>query len=284
MSKINMHASRKVDISYFYSDWFFNRLNEGVFHTISTDGCSYLEYDISSAAINKIYIHTKNPYRLLKNKSRYKSTGRSFEFITHISMYDKFFESKIAEKYKILGHCNKVGSEFSRDVNAFSYGPVFKTSINDIEWHLNQFRYLCDKLSKNTHKAYINFDVKSNLCDVEELTEEEKLSFIADCRVIATAANLSLLRIEDICDDSDVDLGEHDSCPSSCQHCPFSSNNKTALIKSITNNNDESILFGRVSSNRKVTQVNKHQSVDDDDEVSSNADTSFTQLDLMSFF
>ena len=97
-----IHASLKTDISYFYMTWFCNRLKEGFFDIPSNIPGEILRYKFKDNPIEKIYLHTKNPYKIIKNFNDLKSFKQYYEIVTHISMYDKFYEQKISDKYKIF--------------------------------------------------------------------------------------------------------------------------------------------------------------------------------------
>ena len=155
-----IHASLKTDITYFYMTWFCNRLKDGFFDIRINDTNTINRYKFSDNPIEKIYLHTKNPYKIIKNYNILKNYKYNYEVVTHLTMYDKFYETKISDKHKIFDYIRQIKSLIGKDNNSLCYGPIFKTITNDMNWHIAQFRFLCKILHKYISTNFVPVSVQ----------------------------------------------------------------------------------------------------------------------------
>lgn len=257
-----IHASLKTDVSYFYTQWLINRLKEGYFDIPATKPGEINRYDLKNNNIEKIYLHTRNPIKIIKNSQSFKILKYEYEVVTHISLYDKFYEPKIIDKYKIFDYVRKCETLFGKKNNSLCYGPIFKTINNDLEWHIAQFRFLCKILSKSIGTIYYNFNFNticknSTYFSAEELTQEEKKYLIIEFKKITDkyGLNLKKMQTEEEFKYDEIDIGEKDACPATCKHCPYISNGKTSIIKSNMHNPDSSLLIGNPNRSENITKI-----------------------------
>jgi hypothetical protein len=257
-----IHASLKTDISYFYTTWLCNRLKEGFFDIQSNIPGEILRYRFKDNPIEKIYLHTKNPYKIIKNFSDLKSFKQYYEIVTHISMYDKFYEQKISDKYKIFEYVRECKKLVGKENNSICYGPIFKTIINDLYWHINQFKFLCNILHNSISTIYYDFSI-SNLCkesiyfNATEFSKQEQKEIINQFKLIAQQYNILLKEIpnERKFKHNEIDIGEINTCPATCKYCKYITNSKTAIIKNSMHNSNSSLLIGTINTNDKIKNV-----------------------------
>lgn len=261
-----IHASLKTDISFFYTNWLIERLKEGIIDIPSITPGEFFRYDFKINPVEKVILHTRNPYKIIKNYNSFKNLSYNYEVITHISMYDKFYEPKINDKYKIFEYICQMGKTIGRQNNAICYGPVFKTINNDIKWHITQFKYLCRILYKAVSTVYYDFGI-NNTCknspyfNAEEFSDESQRTLISEFEKIATKYNLKLekmKKVEELGYD-EIDIGEKDSCPAICKHCKYITNSKTAIVKSGMNNPKSTTLIGMPNALDKIKKVNLNE-------------------------
>lgn len=257
-----IHASLKTDISYFYTQWLVNRLKEKYIDIPSKKPGEINRYDLKENKVEKIYLHTRNPIKIIKNSKILKSLEYNYEVVTHISLYDKFYDSKIVEKYKIFEYVRKCETIFDKKNNSLCYGPIFKTLNNDLNWHISQFKFLCKILSKSVNTFYYDFNFNSKcknstLFSAEELTNEEKKYLIIELKKITDkyGVNLKKMPTEDEFIYNEIDIGENDTCPAVCKYCPYTNNGRTAYIKNSMHNPESTLLIGNINNSEKIIKV-----------------------------
>lgn len=257
-----IHASLKTDITYFYMKWFIERLKEGYVDIPSDKPGKIKRYDFQTNPIEKIYLHTKNPYKIIKDYKDLKVFDHQYEVVTHLTMYDKFYEPKIAEKNKIFDYIRKTALLVGKDNNSLCYGPIFKTISNDASWHINQFKFLCLILNKSISTIYYDFSI-NGLCktvdsfNASEFTLSEQEYIIEEFKKIADQYNLVLKRspaIETLNYD-EIDIGEPNTCPAGCKHCKYITNSKSATIKSGMHSDSSSLLIGKINAKDKIINI-----------------------------
>ncbi len=252
-----LHASIKTDIMYHYNKWFLNVLEKGIID-IQSNPKEIIRYNLKELGVEEVWIHTKNPIRFNSNYKKIKKLNYKFKVITYVTLYDKYFEPKVAPKNKIFDYIKKTAQNVGKENNAIGYGPLFKTSIYTKEMHLSRFEFLCKELKDNISEVYIDFNVGKYCLDsiiykVEQFTVEEQTELFIGLKEIAEKYNLKLkhkLNPEEL--EDGIDIGETDACPFMCIHCPYITNKKTSLIKSMTNNPDSTLLFGKIPYECKI--------------------------------
>lgn len=282
-----IHASLQTDIATFYMNWFIRRLEDGFFDIRSNKPGIVNRYKFSDNPVEKIYLHTKNPYKIIKNYSSLKKFKYPLEVVTHITMYDKFYETKVTDKNKIFNYIRDMKKLIGRENNNLCYGPIFKTIINDDKWHVNQFKFLCKILYKEVSVIYYDFSI-NNLCknsiyfNADEFNDPEKENILSSFREIAKKYNIELRELPSIENFrfDEIDIGEKDSCPAICKHCKYISNSKTAILKSNMHSPESSLLIGRINSSEKIVNVILKEEIKP--KITSKTETS-TQFSLFDF-
>lgn len=272
-----IHSSLKVDITYYYMQWFINRLKSGFFDIPSEKQGKILRYDFRINPIEKIYLHTKNPINIIKHYNDLKFFNYNYEIITHLAMYDKFYEPKICSKQKIFDQIRECKNLIGKENNSLCYGPIFKTFNNDINWHVSQFRFLCMILNTSVSTVYYDFSIKNSICKnsntygATEFTKEEQEEIIKAFQEIANSYNLELkpiMAIETLTH-NEIDIGEINTCLAACKYCKYITNTKTPIIKNKKHSPASSLLIGNVSIDDKIIEVNLSENNKNKDKSSS---------------
>lgn len=171
-----LSVSRRTDIPAFYSDWFFDNLKKGyvlvpnpiyaqkiariplrpaTIKSIETNifGERKIEMD---GEIEGIVFWTKNPRPML---SRLAELGEiKYYFLYTLNGYPENIEYNLPPledrivSFKILAkHCPVI----------WRYDPILLSKNIDVNWHINNFKMLCEKLKDSTKHCKISFVIES---------------------------------------------------------------------------------------------------------------------------
>jgi hypothetical protein len=149
-------ASRRTDIPAFFSDWFYNRIQEGYVYVRNPMNIHQVsQIDISPNIVDCIVFWTKNSSRFTNRLGLLRDYTYYFQYT--ITGYGKALEPNVPnaedsiESFKYLS--NKIGS--SRVI--WRYDPIIITSEYSIKYHLNRFDYIASNLAGYTNKCVISF-------------------------------------------------------------------------------------------------------------------------------
>lgn len=250
-----IHASTKLDISN-YIDWLHNRLLEGFF-----------DKEINEKVINRIklinidelILYTKNPSVIYRNRDYFEQYNT--KLITFVTLYDQFYEPNIKDKIKIINDIKKCRKIFNGN-NYLGYGPIFYTNNHNKNWHLTQFRFLCNSLKNYIKGIYIDFDIneycqKSKKTNAYKLSEIEQKDILKELTKISEECNLQLLlkkKEEDFLND-EIDIGLINCCPNACEYCKYITNKKASKDKYKIFDNKNSLLYGIISKSQKINTI-----------------------------
>ena len=248
-----LYASLKTDMSY-YLNWFFCRIQEGFFDVRGTKPNEIIRKELKN--IEKTFFLTKDPSKFISGKYDLSIASASYELITTIATYDKYYDSKAQNLSKAITSIQRA-YKVVKEKNSFLYGPIFITDINDFKWHIFKFDYICKELSGHISKAYISFSnsYKNNRgIIIVPMTEEERLLFLTYCEKIGKKYGIKvcIMKNADELDEDEIDIGEENTCLKACQYCPYNFND--GLIKSKYSVHDplSTLLIGKLSEGSKI--------------------------------
>ena len=244
-----LYASQKTDIPYYYMNWFIHRIEEGFFDTRGDKQSEYIRHELKN--IEKIMFFTKDPSKFISISDVNRKIHTDYELITSIAMYDKFYDSRVSPKNKIFEAIKKaryiVGAK-----NGFCYGPIFASPVHDIDFHINQFAFLCRTLKKYVSHIYVSFydgpDVDKYGIVIKNFCEDERQLILDGFKKVAIEQEVEFnLKPEPNKDIDSIDIGEENSCPSGCTYCICNRQSNTAKSKYLIHNPESSLLFGTLS-------------------------------------
>lgn len=151
-----LSVSRRTDIPAFYSDWFFNRLNEG--YLLVRNPINYHQVSkiiLSPNVIDCIVFWTKNPEHMLSRLYLLDNYRYYFQFT--LNSYDQTIERKLPKKPKLLDTFKKLSDSIGRDKVIWRYDPILLTDQFTKDYHYQYFDYLANKLKDYTSKCVISF-------------------------------------------------------------------------------------------------------------------------------
>lgn len=151
-----LSVSRRTDIPAFYSDWFFNRIEEGFvdvrnpmnFHQVS-------RIMITPDVVDCIVFWTKNPKKMLSKLDKLEDYKYYFQFT--INPYDKKIEAGVPVKADIIDTFKELSKKIGANRNIWRFDPILITETIDVEYHIKYFEELAKRLEGYTTRCVISF-------------------------------------------------------------------------------------------------------------------------------
>ncbi len=234
-----LSVSRRTDIPAFYSDWFFKQLDQGfvlvpnpikpikiakikleplkikniqlsLFDSIDNENKNlnnHKNLEISGN-IEGMVFWTKNPARMLDKMDKLKDY--KYYFLYTLNAYPENIEAHLPSLTERIESFKKL-STYCPVI--WRYDPILFADGIDIDWHIKQFTYLCNKLKGYTKHCKFSFLITSyNGCSksVYAPNLEEKHKILSAFSKIAKENGISL----DSCAESD--WTEYGIQPSKC--------------------------------------------------------------------
>lgn len=199
-------ASRRTDIPSYYSEWFFNRLNEGyalVRNPMNAHQISKIS--LLPEVVDGIVFWTKNPAPMLTKLDKLEKYNYYFQFT--LTAYGPEVEKNIPSKNKIIIPAfQRLSREIGKEKVVWRYDPIFFNKTYTIDYHCKYFEILASKLAQYTEKCTISFiDLYRNTVrnvkplKMQMITAEQKIELVE--RFVATAKKYNIYI--DICAEDD---------------------------------------------------------------------------------
>ncbi len=151
-----IQTGMRTDIPAFYSEWFFNRINEGFVCVRNPYNPSQVtKYSLSPEVVDLIAFCTKNPMPMLPFLDKLKPYGQ-YWFVT-ITPYGKEIEPNVPKKEHVIESFKKLSDTVGVDSVGWRYDPIFIDTKHSVEWHIAEFEKMADALSGYTKTCVISF-------------------------------------------------------------------------------------------------------------------------------
>ncbi|HIX53038.1 MAG TPA: DUF1848 domain-containing protein [Candidatus Lachnoclostridium stercoripullorum] len=150
-------ASRRTDISTYYSEWFFNRLREGyVLVRNPMNARQISRISLSPEAVDGIVFWTKNPVPMLSRLGELEPYPYYFQFT--LTAYGRDVEPNLPGKNGVLIPAFQELSRMAgRERVVWRYAPIFLSDRYTVDYHCRYFRVLAAKLGEYTEKCTVSF-------------------------------------------------------------------------------------------------------------------------------
>lgn len=150
-------ASRRTDIPSYYSEWFFNRLNEGyVLVRNPMNAHQISKISLLPEVVDGIVFWTKNPVPMLNKLDRLEKYHYYFQFT--LTAYGPDAEKNLPSKNKvIIPAFQRLSREIGKEKVVWRYDPIFFNETYTIDYHCRYFELLASKLAEYTEKCTISF-------------------------------------------------------------------------------------------------------------------------------
>jgi len=201
-------ASRRTDIPAFYSEWLFNRINEGYLMVRNPMNIHQVsKINLSPEVVDCIVFWTKNPKPMLRRMPELSNYKYYFQFT--LNSYDKSIEPNVPEKKNLISVFKELSNMIGKEKVIWRYDPILLTDIFNMDYHIKWFEVLAEKLSGYTHICVISFvdlykKTERNLKGINLLPlNKDVMNEIAfNLSFIASKYNI---RIESCSEDIDLD-------------------------------------------------------------------------------
>ena len=151
-------ASRRTDIPSFYSDWFLNRLKEGYALIPNPRNPQRLgRVELSPHSVDCIVFWTKNPGPMLPKFDIIKNLGYKCIVQFTLTPYGNSIECGLPPKAQLLEIFMELAKKMGRQCLVWRYDPVIVDHRFSIQWHLDCFSRMCERLHPYTHRCIISF-------------------------------------------------------------------------------------------------------------------------------
>lgn len=157
-------VSRRTDIPSYYSTWFFNRLKEGYAYVRNPMNPHQIsEVPLSPDVVDGIVFWTKNPTPMLNSLDKLQNYTYYFQY--SLTPYGDDVEKNIPSKSNIIiPTFRKLSSLIGKDRVVWRYDPILLSDKYTLQYHMQCFCRLCDKLADYTEKCTISFlDLYKNM-------------------------------------------------------------------------------------------------------------------------
>lgn len=174
-----LNTGNRTDIPAFFSDWFFNRIQEG-FVCVRNPYFPHqvTKYILDPQVIDIICFCTKNPKPMLSRLDLIKDY-KQFWFVT-ITPYNQTIEPYVPNKNEIIRSFIELSKKIGSHCIGWRYDPIFLNDYYTIEYHLRIFEQMCQKLTGYTHQCVISFidlyqKTKKNFKEVQEVNQKDQI-------------------------------------------------------------------------------------------------------------
>jgi len=192
-------ASRRTDIPSYYSDWFFNRIADGFVTTRNPMNYNQVKrIELTPEAVDCIVFWTKNPKPMIESLDKLGDYNYYFQFT--LNSYGKDIEENIPSKNdEIIQTFQKLADKIGKEKVIWRYDPILLNEKYNIDYHVNYFGKIAEKLKNYTEKCTISFiDFYKNITTnikplyLAELNNETKTFLAKELSKIAFGVGLKM--------------------------------------------------------------------------------------------
>jgi len=149
-------CSRRTDIPAFYSDWFFNRLDEGFAGVRNpVNPRQVRRISLAPADVECFVFWTKNPAPMMDRLERLQRFNFYFQFT--LTPYGVDIEPNLPPKSQILDEFRNLSDRIGKKRIIWRYDPIIFSQEMTFEYHVEQFACLAGRLAGYTEKCVISF-------------------------------------------------------------------------------------------------------------------------------
>lgn len=191
-----LNTGSRTDIPAYYSDWFYNRIEEGyVLSRNPYDPTRITRYQLDPEVIDVIVFCTKNP-RPMFDRLSLLSDYDTFWFVT-ITPYGIDIEPHVPPKEQVISSFCRLAELIGSGRMSWRYDPVFITDRYSVEYHIEQFERMAKALSGYTYQCVVSFidlyeKTKRNFRGIRGVTSGEQETLISAFSQIAKENGLQI--------------------------------------------------------------------------------------------
>ena len=212
--------SRRTDIPAFFSEWFYNRIEDGYFMVRNPMNIHQVSRVVVTPQNAECLVFwTKNPsLEFINNLSKLDKKGFKYYFQFTISSYAQDIEKSVPRKTEIIEKFQKLSNQIGKEKVIWRYDPIILNEKYNFDYHIKYFDYIANKLSGYTEKVIISFidcysKIKTRLQENEitELTQEQMRELAVALKQIADKYHLKIESCSEKIDFDDINI-PHGHC------------------------------------------------------------------------
>ena len=191
-----LNTGSRTDIPAFYSEWFYNRIQEGyclVRNPYYPEQVT--KYVLSPQVIDAIVFCTKNPQPMLDRLSML-SQYCTFWFVT-ITPYEQDIEPYVPHWSKVIDSFRYLSRQVGVDRMSWRYDPVFISQKYSVSYHIERFEQMAEDLQGYTRQCVVSFidlyeKTKRNFPQARSVTAAQQEQLIEAFSKIAAAKGMQI--------------------------------------------------------------------------------------------
>ena len=175
-----LNTGSRTDIPAFYSEWFYNRVQEGYVMARNPFYPNLItRFRIDPDVVDLIAFCTKNPAPMLQRIEEL-SCFRQFWFVT-ITPYGKEIEPLVPDNREVCESFRQLSAAVGKRCIGWRYDPIFTHGKYTVQYHLQIFEKIASSLEGYTEQVVISFidlyqKTKRNFPELKEVTKEDRLT------------------------------------------------------------------------------------------------------------
>lgn len=191
-----LNTGSRTDIPAFYSDWFYNRIQEGyclVRNPYYPEQVT--KYVLSPQVIDAIVFCTKNPQPMLDRLSLL-SQYCTFWLVT-ITPYEQDIEPCVPRWSKVIDNFRYLSRQVGVDRMSWRYDPIFISQKYSVSYHIERFEQMAEDLQGYTRQCVVSFidlyeKTKRNFPQARSVTAAQQEQLIEAFSKIAVAKGMQI--------------------------------------------------------------------------------------------
>ena len=174
-----INTGNRTDIPAFFSEWFYNRIKEGFVLVRNPYHPEQItRYRLDPSVVDCLCFCTKNPEPMLERISELDDF-RQLWYVT-ITPYGRDIEPFVPEYSKVIRSFQKLSQKKGKERVIWRYDPIFMTEKYDLQFHLEVFHEMAEKLKGYTKRCVISFidlyeKTRRNFPQAERVMEKDRL-------------------------------------------------------------------------------------------------------------
>lgn len=173
-----INTGSRTDIPAYFSEWFYNRIKEEFVCVRNPYYPSQvLRYRLSPDVVDCLVFCTKNPAPMLPRFSEL-AEFRQFWGVT-ITPYGREIEPNVPDKNEVMDSFIQLSQQVGIKAVSWRYDPIFISEKYSVEFHIEAFEKMADKLSGYVDNCVISFidlyeKTKRNFPAVKEVCRADR--------------------------------------------------------------------------------------------------------------
>ena len=149
-------ASRRTDIPAFYSQWFFNRIQEGFVLVPNPYNPKMVsKVSLDPEVVDCIVFWTKNPVAMIGRMTKLRNYKYYFQFT--LNPYGKDIENNLPTVEKRIEIFKRLSDKIGKEKVVWRYDPILTNSNYDVAFHKEAFAQIVEGLKDHTERCMLGF-------------------------------------------------------------------------------------------------------------------------------